>query len=196
MTWDIGGDDSARPRPQDPMRLPGGAPRVPDDVQDELPPVSGSVVRDDGRDMPLIGGGAGQVATSGGRALEPSRPAVSLNALFGDVKRTGHWVVPEKTNAFLLFGDMMLDLREAQLQPGENRIEVFTVFGDVRVLVAPGVRVEAHGATLLGDARIELGSAPPEPGPYISLYVSGVFGDVKVKAFAPGEKPTKRWRWF
>lgn len=168
---------------------------LPDDVQDEVRPLSGQVVHDDGRGLPLIGGGEGQVARAGGQELESARTG-SLNALFGDVKRSGNWVVPKKTSAFLLFGDMMLDLREAELQPGENRIEVFTVFGDVRVLVPPGLRVETHGSTLLGDASVELGSTPAQSGPYVSLYISGGFGDVKIKAFAPGEKPSKRWRWF
>lgn len=158
--------------------------------------MTGHIVHDDGGELPVIGG-AGEVAPANrpGQALEPE-PDQSLNALFGDVKRAGSWVVPKKSSAFLLFGDMMLDLREAQLQPGENRIEVFTVFGDVRVLAPPGLRVDAHGATLLGDAEVDMGSTPTTSGPYVSLYVSGVFGDVKVKTFAPGEKPSKRWRWF
>ena len=96
------------------------------------------------------------------------------------------------------FGDIdpALDLREAELQPGENRIEVFTLFGDLRVIVPPGLRVESHGSTMLGDTKVELGSSPTQPGPYVSLYVSGGFGDVKIKAFEVGEKPPKRWRWF
>mgnify|MGYP002737957917 CR=1 FL=1 len=196
MTWDLGDNRPPRePLPPQRQNRPGGADALPDDIQDEVRPLSGQVVRDDGRGMPLIGGGEGQVARAGGQELESAGEG-SLSAVFGDVKRSGNWVVPRKTSAFLLFGDMMLDLREAELQPGENRIEVFTVFGDVRLLVPPGLRVETHGSTLMGDASVELGSTPSQPGPYVSLYVSGGFGDVKVKAFAPGEKPSKRWRWF
>lgn len=201
MTWELGDDRSPRKQqapsapPAQPAR-PANPLSLPDDVQDEVRPVSGQVVHDDGRGLPVIGGGGqGQVAPASGQGLEPAG-SHSLNAFFGDVKRTGHWVVPTKTSAFLMFGDMMLDLREAELQPGENRIEVFTLFGDLRVIVPPGLRVESHGSTMLGDTKVELGSSPTQPGPYVSLYVSGGFGDVKIKAFEVGEKPPKRWRWF
>lgn len=188
-------------------RSPESADRDPNDVQDHVPGRAGEagfpngpVVHNDGGDLPVIGSAArsGEVAP---RPV-PGPPAgsghsVTMTATFGDIKRTGAWVVPAQTRAVLVFGDMYLDLREAQLNPGENVIDVFTLFGDVRVLVPPGVRVISSGGTLFGDTEANLGNAAPKQNaPVVALKVSGVFGDAKVRVFEEGEKIPKRWRWF
>lgn len=126
---------------------------------------------------------------------ERDQPMVSA---FGDLVRTGAWDAARTTVAYQVFGDTKLDLRQV-LRPGETlEIELWTLFGDAKILVPEGTDVQIQGMTLLGDARAEVGAAatgtPPSGG---RLVVTGwsVFGDVRVRSVAPGEKLPRRWRW-
>lgn len=120
----------------------------------------------------------------------------SLVGVFGDVERAGHWRVPQHLRAFALFGDLNLDLREADLPSGEVVVEVFALCGDVRIIVPPGMEVQTEGFSVLGSTKVESGVGSDYRGPTLVVRRSGVFADLKVRAFAPGEVPPKRWRWF
>jgi predicted membrane protein len=66
--------------------------------------------------------------------------------LFGDVKRGSGWA-PTDEEFWLFFGDTKLDLTQAQLPPGETKIRINGLIGDVDV-IAPidvGVAVSASG---------------------------------------------------
>ncbi len=198
MTWEYeGGKQADQPGPR--QRPVEG---MPDGIQDEVRPRPASeVIHHDGGELPVIGTpatgtGSGQVQRQAGGQVQPRRASESFSAIFGDIKRVGWWAVPSRSRVFSLFGDVYLDLREAAIQPGENRIDFFGVFGDLRIVVPEGMRAELRGSTVFGDNKVELGTVPPRPGPYVSLHCSGVFGDIKVIALQPGVKPGKRWRWF
>lgn len=126
---------------------------------------------------------------------ERGQPMVSV---FGDLVRTGSWEPARKTVAYQVFGNTKLDLREA-LRPGETlEVEMWTIFGDAKILVPEGTDVQIQGMTLLGDARSEVGAtaagAPPSGG---RVVVTGwsVFGDVRVRSVVAGEKLPRGWRW-
>jgi Domain of unknown function (DUF1707)/Cell wall-active antibiotics response 4TMS YvqF len=113
-------------------------------------------------------------------------------SVFGDVRRTGAWTVPAQSKWGTVFGDVVLDLREARVAAPEVTIDAGTVFGDVDLLVPEGVVVEVRAGTVFGDLRQE--STPPGPpgAPRIVLEGGSFFGDVKVRTRRLREKLAER----
>lgn len=162
-------------------------------------------------EMPVIQPSMGEVdrplgvQPASGQGLEPAtRPAAPVAGsagqsnqssqvrVFGDLTRTGQFRLEEKSSSLMLFGDVFLDLREAEL-PAESEVTAYSLFGDVKVVVPPGVNVLVSGFSLFGDDKVE-NSQRAEGGPTLKIHRVGAFSDVKVKTALPGEKISKRWR--
>src|SRR3954467_7465315 len=75
-------------------------------------------------------------------ALQPAEPVRVRTS--GDIKRSGAWVVPEESSFRSYFGHVKLDLREATITTQEIRIDAFTPFGNIDLLVPEGVCVEVQ----------------------------------------------------
>ena len=114
----------------------------------------------------------------GGALVVPTKES----RVFGDVRRSGAWLVPATSKWESLFGDIVLDLREARVPAGEVSIDAGTVFGDVLLLVPEGVTVEVRSRVLLGDVRQDAGLSAPAGAPRVILTGGSVFGEVKVRA--------------
>lgn len=104
------------------------------------------------------------------------------SAVFGDLRRSGGWRVPARSRWDSVFGDVVLDLREAQVGEAEVKIDAGTVFGDVELLVPEGIVVEVRTWTLFGDVRQEAGEVAPAGAPRVVLSGWTIFGDVRVRA--------------
>lgn len=115
-------------------------------------------------------------------AAPPGRLPTRASTVFGDVRRGGAWTVPAAARWQSLFGDVVLDLREARVPATELRIDAGTVFGDIDLLVPEGVEVEIHARTLFGDIKQEARDAAGSDAPRIVLTGGTVFGDVKVRS--------------
>jgi hypothetical protein len=148
--------------------------------------------------------GAASAATTRGElerltADLPAPPAtvadvtpVTQSSVFGDVKRSGVWTVPARSRWRTLFGDVVLDLREARVAAPDVLIDAGTIFGDVDLLVPEGVAVEVRARTFFGDVRQEAGGAALPDAPRIVLTGGTFFGDVKVRARRLREKLAER----
>ncbi|HEU4631251.1 MAG TPA: DUF1707 domain-containing protein [Gemmatimonadaceae bacterium] len=123
-----------------------------------------------------------------------------LLTVFAEVKRRGAWTPPRALRAVTVFGSTMLDLREARLQPGVTEIEARIVFGELTVIVPPGVRVESEGNAVFGsfDHSAPAWEALPPDAPTVRIRGLAVFGATKVKVRLPGEGAIaalrRRWR--
>lgn len=104
------------------------------------------------------------------------------STVFGDVRRSGPWTVPEHSSWKTCFGDVVLDLREAHVTAAVMNIEARTIFGDVQLLVPEGVAVDVLSKTLFGSVRQEAGEVAPAGAPRVTLVGGTVFGDVRVRA--------------
>lgn len=117
---------------------------------------------------------------------------VTQSSVFGDVRRSGAWMIPDRSRWRTIFGDVVLDLREAGVTASDVVIDARTMFGDVDLLVPEGVVVEVRARTLFGDVRQEAGEAAPVGAPRIVLSGGTLFGDVKVRARRLREKLAAR----
>ena len=114
------------------------------------------------------------------------------STVFGDVRRKGAWVVPTEGTWKSLFGDIVLDVREARVTGAEVHIDAGTIFGDVELLVPEGIEVEIRSRTFLGDIKQEAGEVAPPGAPRIVLTGGTVFGDVRVRAQRLRERLAER----
>lgn len=87
------------------------------------------------------------------------------------------------------YGGTDLDLREATIDPGGARLDVRTVFGGTRIVVAPGVPVVVRGWAVLGGAGNLTGAPAPTPGaPGLAVTALTLFGGMQVIAAKRGDE--------
>jgi len=112
--------------------------------------------------------------------------------VFGDLRREDRWRVPEHSVWRAVFGDVVLDLRQAVVAHPRVTIEASTVFGDVLLLVPEGIEVHLRGSSFFGDLRQDAGTDAPPGAPVVVLDGRTVFGDVKVRAQRLRERLAQR----
>jgi DUF1707 SHOCT-like domain/Cell wall-active antibiotics response LiaF, C-terminal len=110
--------------------------------------------------------------------LQPAEPI--RVRMSGDIKRSGAWVVPPESSFRSYFGHVKLDLREATITAQEIRIDAFTPFGNIDLLVPEGVHVDVRAAAKLGKLKQETSAASPG-APRIVLTGGTWFGNVKIR---------------
>jgi hypothetical protein len=113
-----------------------------------------------------------------------ARPARTWSvAVFGDVTRRGSWRADRSMTPISLFGDVVLDFRQAALTGGEVGITAVTPFGDIDLTVPAEVEVEVSGFTLFGSKRVDVQPAGPGgPMATVRLRAFTLFGSVKVRS--------------
>lgn len=120
-------------------------------------------------------------------------PAKRLRAVFGSIERVGRWTVPSHMRARVVFGNITLDLRDATLSP-VTTIDVNVTFGNVEILVPPGVSVEMDANPTLGNVedRTEAGIAATH---LVRITGRVKLGNVEAWTLQRGEsKREARWR--
>lgn len=129
----------------------------------------------------LATAGAGAVATAGAGAV------ARVTSVFGGVTRGGVWALPARLDVRCVFGNVTLDLREAQIS-GDAEIHVSVVFGAVDIIAPPGLRVIAEGTSVLGDFSGQ--HDPTEAvaaGPTVRIVGLAVFSAVSIEQRRVGE---------
>jgi Domain of unknown function (DUF1707) len=125
-----------------------------------------------------------------GEIVGRRHPESMVNVL-GDVKVAGGAELPRRVGTVL--GDIRLDLRS--LRSGDEQIEfdLWTVLGNIDVILPEGVDGALEGFAVLGNRRIELAPVPRQPGtPRVVVRAHAVLGDLRLRSLAPGE-PVSRW---
>jgi hypothetical protein len=116
----------------------------------------------------------------------PVRPSAGADrewvvAVMGDSRRQGRWRVERPLAAVAIMGDVVLDLRGAEVPHGSVDITATAVMGDVKVYVPDGVDVELTGIAVMGDKNVRVREAPAsQPSPKVVVRATVVMGDVKV----------------
>ena len=70
-----------------------------------------------------------------------------------EVRRRGAWDVGDE-EIWIFVGDVHLDLAEASLAPGESKIKIFGLVGDVTVVVPEGLPLSVTSFALMTDGKV------------------------------------------
>ena len=114
-----------------------------------------------------------------------------VTALFGPVHRRGRWVVPATLTCVSAFGEIVLDLSEAILTEHHVVINVYALFGRLRLTVPPGVEVVMNGTTILGRQRGGTARRVPTSSDVPVIEVRGYVAASEILARTP-PRP-RRW---
>lgn len=108
------------------------------------------------------------------------RPTRFTGALFGRVVRRGRVRLRRWTVALSSFGDVDLDLRQAEIDADRTAVTVVAAFGNVDVYVPEGVDVDVRGLTLFGHRREWGRDVARDGAPTVTVRALGCFGTVDV----------------
>jgi predicted membrane protein len=129
------------------------------------------------------------------RTPSTSDPRHRIVAWFGEVDRSGAlWDLGPESEVSAIFGEVKLDVRMARLSPGENRLRLNAVFGEIKVLVPQGLRVYIDSNVRFGEIKVPghsvggiaandaftLGAA--ETSSYLRIEATASFGEIKIQA--------------
>ncbi|MGW4795178.1 DUF1707 domain-containing protein [Nonomuraea sp. NPDC004297] len=129
------------------------------------------------QDLPTTGG-APAAAPASAREGRKRRWFVGV---MGDSKRRGTWRIDQELGAVAVMGDVLLDLREAEVRTDTVEILAVSVMGDVKIIVPDGVYVDLDGMAIMGDKKVNVMQAPPGMNvPVVRVQAYAVMGDVKV----------------
>jgi hypothetical protein len=117
--------------------------------------------------------------------LDGRRPVAGI---FARERRDGRWVVPENLVVTAVFGEVVLDLRQAMLQSQHVTIYATIIGGHLDLIVPDGVGVTLTGTAVLSRRRGNDPQARPG-GPVIEVRTLALGGRVRI------ETP-RRGRWF
>jgi hypothetical protein len=94
-----------------------------------------------------------------------AKDLVRIDQRFGDVTRTGQWVVPRRMEIRLTAGDVKLDFTEALLSQDTLHIDVeLGIGGDLTLVTKPGIVVDTDGLTgRLGNVKVRQVTDPHTP---------------------------------
>jgi hypothetical protein len=100
-----------------------------------------------------------------GRVPARARELVRIDQRFGDVTRTGRWVVPQRMEIRMTLGDAKLDFTEAEITGDTLHIAVdLRAGGDLTLVLRPGIVVDVGDLTVRGgDIKVRHDAAPGEP---------------------------------
>jgi hypothetical protein len=119
----------------------------------------------------------------------------SVFNVLGDLRfRGGGGELPRRAGTVL--GNIRIDLRELRTDADVVELDLWTVLGDIDVILPEGVDGVLDGWAVLGDRKIELAPVPRVSGtPRVVVRAHAVLGNLRLRSLAPGE-PLSRWhRW-
>lgn len=105
-----------------------------------------------------------------------------ITGVFGTEQRDGRWVVPESMTVSAVFGEVLVDFREALLQSRHVILYATMIGGRIRLMVPDGVAVVMSSRAGLGRFRGANASAvPADPAqPVIEVRAFSMAGDIQV----------------
>lgn len=136
----------------------------------------------------------GTALTATSTALVPAR---RMTVMLGSIEREGPWVVPSQLAARVVWGNLVLDLREAQLGPGVTTIDIRCTMGNVEIIVPPAISVDVDVSSMF--ANVEERTEPAaRTGVRVQIVGRVRFGNLEVSTRGYGESKRdvrRRKRW-
>lgn len=128
---------------------------------------------------------------AGARLARPGavREHAAVIAVMGGSERKGAWVPARHMYVVAAMGGVVLDFREAHMDPGITELYVLALMGGVEIIVPPGLRVDSTGIGIMGgfehmgDVRFPVDTSVP----VLRITGAGVMGGVEILERQPGE---------
>lgn len=114
-------------------------------------------------------------------------------AVFSGVKKEGAWSPAPNIAAKIVFGNIVLDLRDADLPAEGLTIDLDVLFGDAEILLPPGVGADVDCSVIAGSVVDNAQRALPG-APVVRVRGSAVFGAITVKTKLPKPARLESWR--
>jgi hypothetical protein len=133
---------------------------------------------------------------AGMTAAAPGQP-LRLSATFSTTRRKGEWVVPAVLQLRALFGEIKLDMRDAEFASDTVEIEVDVMLGSIDLILPAGTQVENECAATFGDVKHKPNEVleSESNGLLVRLTGHAFLGDVKIRERLPSDMlPPERRR--
>lgn len=120
----------------------------------------------------------------------------AVTAFFSTEERYGRWVVPSVVTCSAVFGEAIIDLREALLQDRHVLLNVYAFFGRIRLTVPAGVEVVMNGTEIIGRQRGGTARTVPAAADVPVIEVRGyvIMSEVLVRTPPRPRRWLPRWR--
>ncbi|MEU5879358.1 DUF1707 domain-containing protein [Spirillospora sp. NPDC047279] len=104
-----------------------------------------------------------------------------FSAIMSDCKESISGRIDAELTVLAVMGDVMLDLRGAQVPTGEVSLMATAVMGDVKIIVPDGVAIDLSGYAVMGDRKVRVREAAPGPRvPVVRIKAQAIMGDVTI----------------
>ena len=146
--------------------------------------------------LPTIGGlvppaaALSSLAQTGGELPADEKRLMSV---FAEIKKEGHWVPARRISAFVLFGSMLLDLREAELPLEGIDIDVDVMFGEAKILLPPGIGARVDCSAMMGSVEDKARAGLPG-APVVRVRGGATLGSIIVITKFPKPARMESWR--
>ncbi|MFB4281760.1 MULTISPECIES: DUF1707 SHOCT-like domain-containing protein [unclassified Nonomuraea] len=101
--------------------------------------------------------------------------------VMGESKRRGTWRIDKELGAVAVMGEVLLDLREAEVRTDMVDILAVSVMGDIKIIVPDGVNVDLEGVAIMGEKKVKVQEAPSGMNvPVVRIKAYAVMGEIKV----------------
>jgi hypothetical protein len=192
---DLRASDAERERTIDALRDAAGEGRLTfEELAERIESAAGARTRGElaevTHDLPTAGTATTVATAASSEVVAP----VERSSVFGEVRRSGPWIVPVRSSWRSYFGGIVLDLREARVSAAEVTIQAESVFGSIRLVVPEGVIVEVRTRTTFGSVRQQAGDVASPGAPRVILVGGTTFGGVHVHAERLRDRVSDRLR--
>ena len=117
---------------------------------------------------------------------DPHAAHETLNVvtIFGGTKEVVNSQAFRGGQAFVLFGDVDIDLRDVKFATERPVIEATVIFGEMNIIVPRDCKVDFKPVTVLGEAKQDVLPSSNESAQVTTIYVHGLvtFGALKVRS--------------
>jgi hypothetical protein len=121
------------------------------------------------------------MTSAGSSGRLPGMAKNTTVALLGGTRMDGQLTLGTRLTHAAAIGGMDLDLRDAHLPAEGVTITKVSLVGGVSLVVAPDVRVEVSGFTLIGGKDVERRPDLPADAPVVRVHAYGLVGGVRVR---------------
>jgi hypothetical protein len=104
----------------------------------------------------------------------------TVTGVFSRETRDGRWVVPASLPVLAIFGEVVLDLRDALLQSQRIVVYATVIGGTLEILVPDGVQVEVSGSSMLMRTINRTPRSSAAGMPVIDVRTMGFAGTIRV----------------